>query len=386
MNKGKTKIGLLNFHYSKYNYGAVLQAAALANVIAELGYNVEHIDYKRGQKHKITPRFILSEGLNFFKIRSFLKIILGKEKPGIVKHKVTGGEVFDDFRNSWIPTGDEEYYFPNELKDVGNLYETVVVGSDQVWRVSPGDKDFASVYFLDFLPDETRRVAYAASFGFDTWLSSKNKKFTNYVGTLLNKFSSVSVRENTGVDICSKVFNTDACHVLDPTLLRGVGYFETIISEVDTPIQKNNIVYYKLDLPVDFSITLKALEDDLSVSSENIYYQLVGSEYKYINVPTWLAKIRDSKLVITDSFHCVCMAILFNKEFICLSNKSRGLTRLESLLSMLDLSDRLLPDDTSDLPHVVEKLTKINFDKVNDTLARHQVKSLDFLANALKTK
>ena len=39
------KIGLLNFHYSDHNYGAVLQAAALADVINRLGYSVEHIDF-----------------------------------------------------------------------------------------------------------------------------------------------------------------------------------------------------------------------------------------------------------------------------------------------------------------------------------------------------
>ena len=38
-------IGLLNFHYSDHNYGAVLQAAALADVISRLGYSVEHIDF-----------------------------------------------------------------------------------------------------------------------------------------------------------------------------------------------------------------------------------------------------------------------------------------------------------------------------------------------------
>jgi hypothetical protein len=44
MKKNK-KIGLLNFHYSGHNYGAVLQAAALADVITQLGYSPEHIDF-----------------------------------------------------------------------------------------------------------------------------------------------------------------------------------------------------------------------------------------------------------------------------------------------------------------------------------------------------
>ena len=39
------KVGLLNFHYSDHNYGAVLQAAALADIVTQLGYNAEHINF-----------------------------------------------------------------------------------------------------------------------------------------------------------------------------------------------------------------------------------------------------------------------------------------------------------------------------------------------------
>lgn len=55
------KIGLLNFHYSDHNYGAVLQAAALSDVISRIGYSVEHIDFipnKIAQKKTLRQRLI----------------------------------------------------------------------------------------------------------------------------------------------------------------------------------------------------------------------------------------------------------------------------------------------------------------------------------------
>ncbi|EIH6892421.1 hypothetical protein BFH61_002780, partial [Escherichia coli] len=49
----KNKIGILNFQYSDHNYGAVLQAVALENVLKQLGKNAEHINFipkKKGNK------------------------------------------------------------------------------------------------------------------------------------------------------------------------------------------------------------------------------------------------------------------------------------------------------------------------------------------------
>ncbi|QKJ50679.1 hypothetical protein G9396_05230 [Providencia rettgeri] len=56
------KVGILNFQYSDHNYGAVLQAAALENIVKQLGYNVEHINYlpynKKKFKNKLKYSFI----------------------------------------------------------------------------------------------------------------------------------------------------------------------------------------------------------------------------------------------------------------------------------------------------------------------------------------
>ena len=45
MGSENKKVGLLNFHYSNNNYGAVLQAAALFRTVQALGYEVEQIDF-----------------------------------------------------------------------------------------------------------------------------------------------------------------------------------------------------------------------------------------------------------------------------------------------------------------------------------------------------
>lgn len=61
------------------------------------------------------------------------------------------------------------------------------------------------------------RIAYAASFGTKDCDFTSNQIFN--CRELLQKFSFVSVREESGVDICRQQFDTNACQLIDPTLL-----------------------------------------------------------------------------------------------------------------------------------------------------------------------
>lgn len=66
-----------------------------------------------------------------------------------------------------------------------------MVGSDQVWNTQAA---LSSVYFLDFVPDEKRKITYASSFG----TSTIDKKYNNEVRRLLNRFDQIAVRESFG--------------------------------------------------------------------------------------------------------------------------------------------------------------------------------------------
>lgn len=379
MNK---KIGLLNFHYSDHNYGAVLQAAALADVVTQLGYNVEHIDFIPAKiEQKKTLRQRLVDVLAALGIKSFLKRLLGKKF--YINPCVTGSEVFEQFRTTWIARSAQTYTAASQLNAIGTTYAAVVVGSDQVWRPHPDyPKDHIDAYFLGFLPHEVTRISYAASFGVDKWEYSARQDYTETARDSLKLFSHISVRENSGVNLCKEVFSADALHVLDPTLLRGRDFFEKIISHDGAVCGVENIVYYKLDVDDWFINQIDLLGSNLNCEVENIYYMHNGNGYRYIPVPDWLAKIRDSKLVVTDSYHCVCFSILFNKEFICISNPGRGLARLTSLLNSLEINDRMYDDNVS-ISEVYGNINKIDYEKVNRKLNQIRINSMSYLRNAL---
>lgn len=376
-------IGLLNFHYSDHNYGAVLQAAALADVISRLGYSVEHIDFiPKKIEQKKTLRQLLISILAVLGIKSWLKYMLGKKE--YIKPTVIGCEVFEQFRDVWVTRSQQTYTASQHLKTVGTTYSAVVVGSDQVWRPNMFVNKHQDVdaYFLSFLPDSVTRVSYAASFGVDKWEETKDVILTDHVRKAMTKFNAVSVREQTGIAICRDHFGVTAQHVLDPTLLNGVEFFERVILQADVSKENENVVYYKLDVDAQFMSTIETIGKIMNSTIEDIYYQKGDFGYRYIPVANWLAKIRDSKFVVTDSFHCVCLAILFNKEFICFANKGRGLARLQSLLSCLGIHGRLF-DDEMPLASSIANINPIDYSQVNSRLEAMRIHSMSFLVNAI---
>lgn len=370
MNK---KIGVLNFHYSNNNYGAVLQAAALAQSIKDLGYLVENIDFipvSKGNRKSFRNR-----------IGDLLRIV-GLKKTAPEMPKVENAHVFEDFRCEWVPRSIEHYHNFEDLNTISDRYSAVVVGSDQVWRPAM-TQEFALAYFLSFVAPTCRRISYAASFGVDFWQKKNILTSTSLIAKEIKKFHSISVREDSGIALCKDVFAVEAEHVLDPTLLVGRELFDDIIKQSQVEAKVCDIVYYKLDIDNIFLKQIKQIESLLNYTSENIYYQKYNGMYFYKTVAEWLMNLRDSKLIITDSFHCICFAILFEKQFVYLPNKERGMSRLESLLGQLGLKNRIChdPEKLSD-KNFVDSV--IEYSEVNMKLAKLRVTSLEFLSSSLR--
>ena len=366
-------IGLINYQYSNQNYGAVLQAAALHYFIENrLGFECEHINYipkSIAKKRNAVPKGIIIKFL----------MLLGFRETKQVHSLVMNSKTFEDFRNRWLPRTGKVYKTLDELRSEEFDYSHVVVGSDQVWRPSYAGAD-SLVYFLGFLNQGVKRISYAASFGTNQW--SLDSDETEIISNELNKFSSISVRENSAIELCQKVFNVDAEHVLDPTLLVGKCFFNEITKGASENVF-DGIVFYKLDTDADFEQLIKDVEEKLCCASKNIYMNKKFGISSYYNVDAWLSFIKNSRFVITDSFHCVCFSILFEKPFFYYPNSARGLTRIESLLEQLGLFNLIFEPEV-DTEEMLSRANKIDFKKVNDTLKHLRNNSISYLQTALE--
>ena len=92
----------------------------------------------------------------------------------------------------------------------------------------------------------------------------------------------------------------------------------------------------------------------------------------------WLKAFDEAEYVINDSFHACVFSILFHKQFTVIGNKTRGMSRFQSLLKMFGLEDRLITD-----PKEYRELSDIDYNRVDQILSEKREESLSFLRKAL---
>jgi hypothetical protein len=313
------KIGILNFQYSTHNYGAVLQAAALEHIFRQLGHEAQHLDYMA--KPKVSLKGRIGQVLRKLGLRKTPKA-----------NQVTNVEAFERFRQSFI-NRTQRIKSAKEFSAVAKGLDASIVGSDQVWR--PAFAKDTIAFFLGYVPHGVDRIAYAASFGTATWEQSDNHVLTEAVRQELQQFKAVSCREESGVKICKDVFGVEAALVLDPLLLVDELFFEKVVAKSSVK-PGANLVYYKLDSAPEFQKDLKAVGAEIGSEAVNIYSSS-DEMREYREVSDWLTLIFGAKVVVTDSFHCICLALRFKKDVIFCPNEKRGQTRLDSLFNKLDI-------------------------------------------------
>ena len=96
-------------------------------------------------------------------------------------------------------------------------------------------------------------------------------------------------------------------------------------------------------------------------------------------VTKWLRGFMDASFVVCDSFHGAVFSIIFNKPFLVIANKERGMARFDSLLRMYGLEGRLVSEnlDISSLEKPIDWVVVNRKREVMKTI------SLDFLRENL---
>lgn len=317
------------------NYGGILQAYALQQYLIKRGHDVFLIDFRKKSILRV--------------IKSFIYSLVRKRSVYIAPNKFRRFE-----RNITL--------FRNEK--IGNT-DLFIVGSDQVWRKEYITKNPLK-YFLNFLPPSIPRVSYAASLGCDKW--EFDKELSPIILKELSKFSGVSVREHAGLNILKEMGIRNGYVHIDPTMLLSCNDYNSLCSR----IKCDNYVLtsYMLD-------NTKIKEDIINCICEN--YKKVGCQgrsfigikmLRYDSIEEWIASFRDTKFVITDSFHGCVFSILYNKPFIAIANKERGLSRFETLLSKFNLEERLVFEDSENVLEIIRSIYQksIDWSFVNETL------------------
>lgn len=352
----KYDIGLVGYWYAT-NYGSVITYYALSLALNKMGHTTVMID--RPEKER-DP-----EGEDVIS-RNFLK-----------RHcNISESVKWDDL---------------NLLND---LCDTFVVGSDQVWT-SSAIRYFKYMFFLSFVSDEKKKIAYAPSFGSLNFLNLDSRQETQ-VSDYLKRFDKISIREDSGAKMVRERFGINADRTLDPVFLITQEDYNAISEESDIITDGRYILAYILDPTPDKEGFIKKVADKTGMSVKLVLDGRKGTFSKNkekltiygdesiipdVNVEDWVKLFKNSEYVLTDSHHGLAMAVIYNKSFICYANRSRGYERFTSLLGLIGLTDRMV--DNSE--QVTDELMSaaVEYDDVNKKLAREKEISTEWLRDGI---
>lgn len=366
------KIGIITIQKCD-NFGADLQAYALGAKLRSLGYDAENIDYLfykhprhqggKGEKPIFKLSVVNRAKEFFFPIVSGLKNL---SRRSIIKVRRAR---FAAWTDRYLRCG-SEYRSIESLYANPPHYDVYMVGSDQVWNPRMGSNMLP--YFLDFAPKNARCVSYAASFGISELSAEAFYKFKQ----LLRRFSAISMRERIGVDIVSAMaLGVEVKHVVDPTLLLGAQEWEEcMIRPVDIPNEPFLLLYDLI--PSEESVALARRW----ASARGLRIVRIDEEAYGPGEFVWL--FAHAECVVTNSFHGTSFAINNRKPFFSVVPQGMlNVSRIESLLNVLGLSERMLPACDCDM---VDLEAGIAWDVVSAKLDGARNESLAFLRRAIE--
>lgn len=360
------KIGILTFHHSR-NYGAVLQAYGLKEVLCELNHHVNVIDYRNiaidKRKRLFTFKRLINNPLRF--IKQFLNIYISYKK------RINN---FTRFEKKELNLTDRRFQ-PKDIQE--SNYEAIIIGSDQVW--SPIITDGPDpVYWGAFRPKYSLLIAYAVSSNRIETLETKD--FVD-VREWLERFDSISVRESRLKDYVETHSSKKAEIVIDPTLLAGREPFERIAAP--RIFKRPYILLYHVETtPSLVSIAKKVATlygaEIICIGTKGLsrfFTHKTGIRYYNASVEELLSLIKYSECVVALSFHGTALSLLFEKDFY--SVKGNNMARVEAVLKECNLMNRVVENESD----VIKE--QINYADTKVQLAAMRQRSLAWLRNAL---
>lgn len=366
------KIGILTVPFNN-NYGGYLQCYALMSTLRKLGHEPVVINRRQNVELRLVKR-----------IKAFVaNRILGDKcrmynKKSMEAYYALKGKDMYSFVDKNLAPMSSPLYRQKDYKSLESLdLDVVIVGSDQVWR--PQYVPSIEEYFLEYVPQNVRKLAYAASFGSDRVEYSKQE--LDRCAMLLKSFYAISVREKSGMKIVKDYLGrNDVQTVLDPTMLLTTEDYCALMPE-GCSHHKKHLFAYILDRTQWKEQFIQHVASNIDLRVLDI--MKIGRAEPFKPIGEWLYGLKTSDFVVTDSFHGTVFCILFNRPFYVIGNQKRGNSRMMDLLSLFGLEDRLLNDGNTDFLKI-EPQDNIKWEKVNNKLDLLRADSIGFLKHSLE--
>ena len=358
-------LGILTFHCA-HNYGAVLQCYALQSFLESLGHEVYVIDYR---PQYIVRRYALTSWKRLTSQGVVKAIVRFLSEPYLFFIRLIRSRRLEKFVSNKL------HLFPYSNNYDYSDFDAIILGSDQIWNPQLTGTSFDEVFFGKGF--KCKRIAYAAS-NRSVSLSEEEKCF--YVEHL-KELEHIGVRESSFQSLLQPLTDKEVVLTIDPTLLSDRRW--TFGLQQTKPMSKDYVMLYEVirrkksrTLALKYAkhnrLSFIELAGALSLSCRDAFHlDQTASPEKF------LSYIYFATCVFTTSFHGVALSILLSKDFFYLKQHTDADIRIESLLDVLKIKDRMIESDE------VPETMPIDYSDVQKRLESFRLSSVQYLLDAL---
>ena len=324
-------IGIITMH-KVLNCGSALQAYALQRKLQQMGYESEIIDYRYEDKG-------LSGRSPKARVSAFLSNALFGFPNVRMKRK------FQDFYKRNLVLSGQSYDRESIMRNPPG-YDLYIAGSDQIWnpRFIGDDVNF----MLAFTSGGDRRISYASSIAADSVEGRMKDVYSGY----LSRFQSISVREQSGVDIIKELTGKDATVCCDPTLLLSREDWDALAARSRYKAGEEYILVYALSYMFDPFPEIYAIVDKVQQTLGLKVVFLQGRAGDVLRRGSKLIKsagpadfawlFKHASFVVTTSFHGAAFSLIYDKPLIGVVDSRLGSdSRIRSLLEEVSAADSI---------------------------------------------
>lgn len=366
------KVGTLTFHNAN-NYGAVLQAYALTEWLKQNNVEAEVVNYQSRiyKKYKTFRKHLYKRAPYLFAV-DLIKY----------KNKNKRNKNFDAFRERYLPVSSDEYFGEKDFKDITTKYDFFICGSDQIWNPEI-TKGFDPIYFLDFVKDPKKKIAYAPSVALKSLTEFQIADVSKYLST----YKSLSIREQEAIDMLQPYCSKNISKVCDPVFLLDRNCYDKITSSkyegekfaflyiVGKASKFKNVIANAEKIAKQKGIKLYYLVD-----GDKTFCRIKGTNVFGCNPSDFLSLIKNAEFVISNSFHATAFSIIFSTQFTTFLKDGTG-SRMENLLKSFGLEKRILKKYQKEMQEEI-----IDYNNLKQSIQNYRESSVDYLLNALGLK
>lgn len=367
------KIGIMSMQ-RVINYGSYMQALGLKHTVESLGHEVEFVDYTvEPCIEQIVPQTYKENKINRY-VNSILNRITGKQKKYNINKKFS-----EDYVNKMLPV----LGVTNEMK-YRTKVDTLIIGSDEVFNCLQRNPDVGySKELFGANHNAKRLISYAGCFGNTTYERLEKYGVKDEIKGLLEKFDSISVRDDNSGKIVTKLLGKDPYYHLDPVLISDF-----------TPFLKDNvkisdyiIVYAYLGRISDeegkkiTEFAKKRGKKLITISG----IQSFCNEHIAATPEEILAYFKHADCIITDTFHGSIFSIINERPFVTIVRKTKDESygnseKVVDMLKRLKLDNRIL-DDINRLEDTM--MQTIDYESVNQIRKEAREQTIKYLQENL---